>query len=353
MEPSPVYVVGLGALIALAGCFDTSYVAATDGRSGLDAGSDGGPFGTDAGIDAGGVDSGATDATAATDGAPGTDSGPGSDAGPCVPGPFGPAVELTALNAVEADRTPFITADGSTLLFTSQRPGSAGWDIWMSTRSGPAAPWTAPTSIVELSSGWSELHPYLEPNGFEIYFSSTRPGGLGFEDIWLATRASVADAFGTPTNVTALSSSDVDSAPELSSDGLTVYFHSIRFGGLGATDLYTATRPSLGAAFGTPTLMANVNSSGGDREPTVTADGLTLIFASNRGGGAGAEDLWMATRPDTASPFSAAVNISELNTNYFEQDPAISPDGMSLYFAGTSPGGTGSFDLFYAERTCN
>jgi|GEM_PF-2308628 len=75
-----------------------------------------------------------------------------------------------------------------------------------------------------------------------------------------------------------------------------------------------------------------INSDGAEKSGDMSADGLTIVFASYRGG-YGECDLWMATRPDVASPWSNPVNLGEaINTSGRESDPALSHDALTLVF---------------------
>ena len=61
----------------------------------------------------------------------------------------------------------------------------------------------------------------------ELYFTSDRAGGLGYEDIWVSTRQSIDDPWGPPTNLETVNSSYRESFPCISRDGLTLYFLSL------------------------------------------------------------------------------------------------------------------------------
>lgn len=76
-----------------------------------------------------------------------------------------------------------------------------------------------------------------------------------------------------------------DTHPSLSDDALELFFHSDRPGGLGAMDLYVASRPSTGVPFGKPTPIVKLNSDDDDRTPSISCDGRTLFFGSGRPGG--------------------------------------------------------------------
>ncbi len=92
--------------------------------------------------------------------------------------------------------------------------------------------------------------------------------------------------------------------------------------------------------FGEPTnLGPNVNSTSGEVGPSISADGLTLYFISDRSGGAGGFDIWMTTRSSTDADWEPAVNIGQPpNSQYSYWEPSISSDGLTLYFSdGHSP----------------
>ena len=88
-----------------------------------------------------------------------------------------------------------------------------------------------------------------DDDGLEIFLSSDvtgRVGGVGSQDIWVATRATTLDLWSTPVNLgPTVNSTAFDGAPALSFDGTTLYFFSERVGGFGKRDLYVTTRTRL------------------------------------------------------------------------------------------------------------
>jgi WD40-like Beta Propeller Repeat len=142
------------------------------------------------------------------------------------------------------------------LYFTSLRDGGQGdYDIYVSHATaddhlsfGPA------TNVAELNSLRRDTRTSISRDGLEFFLTSTRvgsvPDALGAPslDIWVATRASTADPWGTPVNLGApVNTPANDGAPSLSFDGLTLYFDSTRSGsgGQGMRDLYVTTRSKL------------------------------------------------------------------------------------------------------------
>jgi hypothetical protein len=82
--------------------------------------------------------------------------------------------------------------------------------------------------------------------------------------------------------------------------------------------------------FGTPRLLAELDTTYGNENPTLTADLLALFFTSNRGAGNG--DVWTARRASPRGAFDPPVLVAEVSSPDHEASPAIALDGLSLYF---------------------
>ena len=104
---------------------------------------------------------------------------------------LGPA-ELVAELSVQGfnDAAPTVRRDGHEIFFWSTRLGSAGSDLWTSTRQSVQEPWSEPVRLEEpLNSSSSDITPSLSFDGRALFFTSNRPGGLGGSDIWMVTRS--------------------------------------------------------------------------------------------------------------------------------------------------------------------
>jgi len=166
----------------------------------------------------------------------------------------------------------------ASIIFSSNRVGNPDVDfhLYQSTRNADGT-FNAPVLISELGTmgGSAELRPALRRDGLEIFFASSRPGGLGLPppgpptfDIFVSTRTSTAAAWNPPVLVPGVNTTADDTQPSLSPDGSILYFHSTRTGGFGQTDLYAATRCSLFGA-GAP---CNVNRTIADFDGDGRAD---------------------------------------------------------------------------------
>jgi hypothetical protein len=202
----------------------------------------------------------------------------------------------------------------------------------------------------------SELDPDISTDGLELYFQSSRTGAYGDSDIYVATRATTDDPWSEPVNLGPLvNSSSTEFGPNISADGLSLYFNSTRPGGSGQNDLYVAARKTVLEAWGEPVNLGPiVNTSFHDVNPSIAADGLSLFFsdwdgATPRPGGYGQCDIWMTQRASLSEPWRSPVNLGpQLNGPLVEGAADISYDGTVLFFSGYLSGA--DWDLWFARQ---
>jgi len=207
-----------------------------------------------------------------------------------TPTNLGPTVNSSAW-----DGGPSISTDGLTLFFDSFRPGgTGGQDLWVMTRETTDDKWGEPVNLgPNVNSSAHEWAPTISADGLSLYF------GVGW-NLWITTRETRDDAWGTPVNLGPIvNSSDDDVAPSISSDGLSLFFidyPNTRPGGYGGPDLWVTRRATTNDPWSTPmNLGSTVNSASRDDAPEISTDGFTLYFLSNRPGGSGDMDLWQAS----------------------------------------------------------
>ena len=272
----------------------------------------------------------------------------------CNPAAFGEPTNLTSLNSTADEWGPALSPDLGTVVFVSDRAGGAGgYDLWMATRSDAAGPFDPPAPVPGMNTAGEEGGPYLSPDGLQLYFQSDRPGGLGGADLWVAARPDVSASWGAPSPLDVLNSPDDESGPSLTADGLEIFFSSDRPGGAGGVDLWLATRAENSLPFSAPVALAELNSASDDGWPSISGDPATLYFDSDRPGGSGGADLYVAERPSRTSPFWPPDPLASLDTADDEFDFWFSRDNARGYFASNRAGGLGAFDLWGAPATCN
>jgi len=262
-------------------------------------------------------------------------------------------VNLRELNTPSSDSAVTQGNDRCELIFVSNRPGAKGEvDLYVSRRASADAPWEDPINVTELNSPQREYGPAIRSDGLEIFFTSHRPGGKGDADLWRSVRSQTDARWSKPELVTELCTAQLDVCPCLSQDGLTVYFSSARPvpSGGGIDDIYVARRKDLASPFGKPELVAEVSSPASEAAPCLSADELTIYFASNREGSMGEHDIWYATRRSPDSPWSIPARCPRVNSPSREFSPFESPDGKTFYFTSNRPGGMGDVDNWGVQR---
>ena len=133
-------------------------------------------------------------------------------------------------------------ANAPLLFFVSNRPGGPGsFDVYVS-ELAPDGVFGPAMLVPDLSSAALEQRPSVRFDGLEFFFHSNRPGSAG-NDLWVSTRNSVEDAWSTPGNLGAnVNSASADQQPYIAADRKTLFFASNRLGGSGGFDPYMTTR---------------------------------------------------------------------------------------------------------------
>jgi len=190
-----------------------------------------------------------------------------------------------------------------------------------------------------VNSPFTEFAPRLSPDNLSLYFTSNRSDGFGKGDIWVSTRQTSErnpeGYWGEPVNLGPIINTEYgEFCPSISSDGLTFFFFSNRPGGYGLSDIWVATRPSKNDPWDEPVNLGPVvNSSNYEAKPCISPDGLLLFFDSVRPGGYGSGDLYMTRRATLSDPWETPVNLGPIiNSPDYEEFPSISFDGKILVF---------------------
>jgi hypothetical protein len=185
-----------------------------------------------------------------------------------------------------------VSPDGLTLWIASDRDGPL--DIYVSTRASRTSAWSVPAVVAELSSPAEEEGLMVLPSGLVAYFHSNRRD-VGYMEVFRATRASQSAAWSVPVLVDELADASGEN-PWVTADDCTMIYQSGRAGGLGSDDIWMATRPARGQPFAAPVNVPSLSSNAYDADPQLSADLERALVVSTRGGGLGSFDLFEASR---------------------------------------------------------
>lgn len=270
------------------------------------------------------------------------------------------------VNTVYEESAPAVSADGRSLYFNRNfngldpnQPGKVDEDIYVSHRRNQHKPWSEPMPVETLNTPtFHERNATLSRDGHLLFFSSNRqPGGFGGLDLYVSQRVDknpdAPDGWSPPINLGAMingTADDVGPAYVQNREGNDVlYFTSNRLGGRGGFDIYVSEVGADGS-FGMPVLVQELSTATNEARPTIRADGLEVVFQSNRLPSQGLADLWASTRDSVLEPWGTPVNLgSVVNTTFQDRQAALSDDAEVLYFASNRPG-LGSDDIWTSTR---
>lgn len=260
----------------------------------------------------------------------------------------------TVVNGKFPDYAPVISADESTLIFTSRRgnenepkdPADFNYyeDIYISKKDNNGT-WGPPSKISEnINTIGHEASINLSVDGQQllIYSSQEDPDG----DIYLSTLDG--DVWSVPTAFTEINSKDAEVHACFNVDGSSVYFASNRekdnFGGF---DLYKVTKLPDGTWSLPINLGPTINSKDDETAPFMHPDGVTLFFSSNGHQSMGGYDIFQSTNDQEQNSWSIPENIGfPINTTTDDVFYVTSVDGKRAYYASEKSGGKGEKDLY-------
>ena len=260
------------------------------------------------------------------------------------------------------DGCPIESPDGLSFYMASDRPGGLGGiDIWRASRVSTDDPWGAPVNVgAPVNSSANDFCPTPVEDG-RLLFVSTREGGCGSGDIYVASPAS-GGGWAEVENIGCQANSPgMEFSPSLVTFGPSdsvLFFSSARFGGYAAEaegaapdhDIYYS-RVFTNGTFGPAIIVNGVNSAADDARPNVRLDGLEMVFDSTRPGSLGGPDIWVSSRATVHDQWSAPVHLpAPINSASGESRASLSRTGERLYFGSNRPGGDGGSDVYVATR---
>lgn len=209
-------------------------------------------------------------------------------------------VGIANLNTNDHDASISISADGQVLYIYKagfiNSKESEGGDIFVSHLKGTE--WSEPQKLAPvINSSSKESHISISADNRTIYFTSNRPGGFGDMDIYTATKLPNGK-WGRAKNLGPAINTEYDEdAPFIHPDGKTLYFSSAGHKTMGGLDIFKTVK--IKGRWTTPVNVGYpINSTNDDIYYTPTPDGKRAYFASYRKGGFGKTDIFLVKTPD-------------------------------------------------------
>lgn len=180
-------------------------------------------------------------------------------------------------------------------------------------------------------------------------FKTDAEHGTYYEDI-LMSKKNTDSTWGEPQNIPNINTKQNESALALSPDGQTLYTY--RSTEQDSGDIYESHLN--GDEWTVPEkVKGDVNTNYWEGSCSVTADGKYLYFSSERKGGLGGRDLYIAEKADNGSWKNVQNLGDKINTPDDEDAPFIHPDGLTLFFSSKGHNSIGDYDIFYSIKKEN
>ena len=258
------------------------------------------------------------------------------------------------VNSPDHDYCPLLTADGSTLYFTSRREGTTGglkdpngqWfeDIYMATRAG--GQWGAVMNAgAPLNTALQDATVGLSGDGASMVIYRT---GRDLVSGDLFESRGTGSGWGEPELMTSrINGEHHEPSATLSPDGSEIYFTSDRPEGFGGRDLYRIRRMPGGAWSQPMNLGSTINTAADEDAPFLHIDGTTLFFSSNGHGSMGGYDIFRSVLVDAdmglwSQPENMGHPLNTVNDDiYF----CLNAEGTTGYFSSEREGGIGAQDI--------
>lgn len=191
-----------------------------------------------------------------------------------------------------------------------------------------------------------QFFPVLTADQETLFFTGLDQGGD--EDIYVSSL--IQGSWGPPASISkSINTSSNEGTCTISADGHTLVFTGCnRVDGFGSCDLYISYLKN--GAWSRPLNIGEpVSSRHWESQPSLSADGSVLYFASDRPGGLGKSDIWKSVMDDKGK-WGEPVNLGEsVNTPEDENAPFIHANGRTLFYASKGKPGMGGFDILMSN----
>ncbi len=245
------------------------------------------------------------------------------------PVPYNPTQLGGNVNSPDAQEyLPIISVDNQSMIFTRNTFGQEDFFVSKRTEDG----WSEALPITSINTSLNEGAQTMSADGkLFIFTGCNRQKALGSCDLYYSRQVSEGK-WTEPKNLgRPINSPAWESQPSLSADGKTLYFVSDR-GGKGKRDIFVTKRKRKGWSEPEP-LSDVINTSEDDQSPYIHPDGKTLYFMSQGHPGMGKDDLYFSKMQDDGT-WSTPQNLGyPINTEEHEGAVFIARDGKTAYFA--------------------
>lgn len=257
----------------------------------------------------------------------------------------------TMVNTKYTEYNPVVSADGSVMAYTALRPNTGKTrtsdkfieEIFISYNDNGT--WTEPQSVT-IAHDYNVGTAGISPDGQKMIIfmgGATDPGGLyqitKSEDSW-SKPSLLTPTINTPKYL--------ESTASITPDGKTIYFASDRLGGQGGLDIYKTTLQANGSWSNPVNVGAPVNTKADEDAPFIHPDQKTLFFTSNGHNSMGGRDIFVSklVHDKWSSPENMGYPVNTTaNDNYF----TLMADGKRAYFSSDRKGGQGGQDIYYMD----
>lgn len=253
-------------------------------------------------------------------------------------GAWSTPVQVPGLNdAVLEEETPALSPDGTMIVF-GRIPSGGNADLFIADFDGTSASNVRPITVAA-TSGYESL-PAWSPDGSQLYFL------LAAQVLVTDFNAALDPPFGPARPAPELAPLAPFHRPRFRADNLEVFdFHDHET--TGNSEIVQSLRAGPGAEWPAPMPIAAIaNGASTNTTPTVSGDGLTLYFSTDRFT-MGSYELYQTTRPSLSASFSGLAPV--LGIGQSVRHPDISRDQTLLLFARYESSG----DIMISHRSCN
>ncbi len=265
------------------------------------------------------------------------------------------------VNSENDEYVPVLAADEAKIIFTYKGRGSKGGrqnafqekdssgkyyeDVFISTRKNNS--WVKPWGISTINTNIHEAAIAISPDGTRLF--TYRNEGYDNGDIYVSSLDGL--EWSTPVKLKGqINSPSWEGSCSLTSDGQTLFFSSERPGGFGARDIYKASLMADSTWGHIVNLGDSINTKYDDDAPFIHADGITLFFSSKGRNSMGDYDVFQSALNPLDSTFGSPVNLGyPINTTGGDRYYVVTADGQTGYYSSEKTGGFGLNDIYSVD----